>query len=213
MRKLELGENWIKALIVDTDGDVVPVISGANTGVKGLRVYVGPTDPISDVPVVTLFEHHQVHEGESHEYNCLISSLASGSSQDFRINVPAGLTPTTRTPHVVFEIVSTGETESYLYEDMTYAGGNGGTLQTSVNRNRNSATAPGMKIYRSPTPATTGTNIWIGLTGSGNRAGSSDRSATEWDLKPNADYLLRVTSRAAGDKILVRVEWYEDLGV
>ena len=197
---------------VDENGNSI-VVTGPNTGQKGVRVFGGPTDPISDIPVVMEFGHHQVHEGESHEFNYLISSLAINTNQDFRINVPAGLTPTTGTPHLIPEIIGTLEAEIYLYEGMTFNVGNGGTLQTSYNRNRNSATIPGTKIYLSPTPATTGTNIWIGLVGSGVRAGSGDRSITEWDLKPNTDYLLRVTSRANGNKVLVRIIWYEDLGV
>lgn len=32
-------------------GNIAEVIAGAVTGAKGLRVYIGPTDPISDVPV------------------------------------------------------------------------------------------------------------------------------------------------------------------
>ena len=178
-----------------------------------MRVFGGPTDPISAIPVHIPFDHHQVHEGESHEYNYLINSMNSGTSQDFRINVPAGLAATTRAPHMTIEIISTLETETYLYEGMTYDTGNGGTLQASYNRNRSSANVPGMTIYLTPTAATTGTNIWIGLTGSGRSAGTESRAMTEWILKPNTNYLLRITSRAAGDKILVRVLWYEDLGV
>jgi len=197
-----------------TDGtNQAAIITGDFTGVKGLRVYGGPTDPISDIPVHIDYGHHQVHEGESHEENILIASLGLNASQDFRLNVPAGLTPTTRTPHVIFEVISTLEAELYLFEDMTFTVGNGGTLQTSYNRNRNSSVVPGMKIYLTPVPATTGTNIWIGLIGSGNRAGGGDRAQTEWDFKPAADYLFRVTSRAASNKILVRILWYEDLGV
>jgi hypothetical protein len=201
-----------KTQIVDGSGNVPEVITGAFTGVKGLRVYGGPTDPISDIPVVIQYDHHQLHEGESHEYNYLVTSLGLNANQDFRLNVPAGLAPTTRTPHILFEIISTAEAELYFYEDMTFTTGNGGTLQTSYNRNRNSGNIPATKIYLSPTPATTGTNIWIGLVGAGRSAGG-ERANSEWDLKPSADYLFRVTSRAASNKVLVRMEYYEDLGV
>ncbi len=33
---------------------------------NALNVQIGPGDVISNIPVVTLFEHHQVHEGESY---------------------------------------------------------------------------------------------------------------------------------------------------
>lgn len=203
-----------KATVVATDEiggahyQVVKILLGADGGGN-----LWPTDPISNLPVVIEFDHHQVHEGESHGYSYLIASLASGSSQDFRFNVPATLVGIGQLPHVVIEVISTGETEVYLYEGMTYGAGNGGTLQTTYNRNRSSATAAACTVYLTPTPATTGDNLWIGLTGSGNRTGGGNRSLTEWVLKSNTDYLIRMTSRAAGDKILCRLEWYEDLGV
>lgn len=180
---------------------------------NALNVQIGPGDPISNVPVVIDYDHHQVHEGEQHGYSNLTASLASGSSKDFRINVPAALDTVYEAPHMVCEVITTLEAESYLYEGMTYAGGNGGTERTTYNRNRLGTPAvAATKIFEDPTPSGTGTNLWIGLTGSANRAGASGRSLTEWILKPG-DYLFRVTSRAAGCKVLVRFEWYEDLGV
>jgi len=180
---------------------------------NALNVQIGPGDPISNVPVVIEYEHHQVHEGEQHGYSNLTSSLASGSSKDFRVNVPAALDTIYEAPHMIFEVITTLEAEAYIYEDMTYTVGNGGTARTPHNRNRLAyLTTPATTIYEDPTPATTGTNLWIGLTGSSNKAGSGARSLTEWVLKPG-DYLFRVTSRAAGCKVLVRLEWYEDLGV
>ena len=53
--------------IMDNDGNIAKVITGYFTGEKGLRVFVGPTDPISDMPVFILAEHHHMHEGEMHQ--------------------------------------------------------------------------------------------------------------------------------------------------
>ena len=180
---------------------------------NALNVQIGPGDPISNVPVVIEYDHHQVHEGEQHGYSNLTNSLASGSSKDFRINVPATLDTVYEAPHMIFEVITTLEAEAYIYEGMTYAVGNGGTVRTSHNRNRlGTPVTAATKIYEDTTPDTLGTNLWIGLTGSANRAGAQGRSLTEWILKPG-DYLFRVTSRAAGCKVLIRFEWYEDLGV
>jgi hypothetical protein len=201
-------------LITGADGTGATVEARKQTPTgNAMNVQIGPGDPISNVPVVIEYEHHQVHEGEQHGYSNLTSSLASGSSKDFRINVPAALDTVYEAPHMVFEVITSLEAEAYIYEGMTYTAGNGGTERTSYNRNRLGVPATAAtKIFEDPTPATTGTNLWIGLTGSANRAGASGRSLTEWILKPG-DYLFRVTSRANGCKILVRFEWYEDLGV
>jgi len=50
-----------EVLLHDEDGNPIPVVTGFNTGEKGLRVFIGPTDPISDIPVVMEFGQHQVH--------------------------------------------------------------------------------------------------------------------------------------------------------
>jgi hypothetical protein len=34
------------------------------SGTKALAVSIGPTDPISDIPVMMPYDHHQLHEGE-----------------------------------------------------------------------------------------------------------------------------------------------------
>lgn len=201
--------------IIDADNTTTAKVEARKQTPTGnaLNVQIGPGDPISNVPVVIEYDHHQVHEGEQHGYSNLTSSLASGNSKDFRVNVPVALDTIYEAPHMIFEVITTLEAECYIYEGMTYTVGNGGTERTSYNRNRlASATVAATKIYEDPTPSGTGTNLWIGLTGSANRAGSGSRSLTEWILKPG-DYLFRVTSRAAGCKVLVRFEWYEDLGV
>jgi len=187
------------------------VVTGQNTGERGLRVYIGPTDPISDIPVFMQFDHHQVHEGETHIWSVLVASLASGSNKDIRLVVPAGLTPTTQTPHLEYEIITTGEAEVYFYEATTYTAP--GTLVTSINRNRNSIITPAMTIYEDPTVNAVGTLLWLGLTGSGVKAGGGDRGLAEFDLAANQVYTLRVTSRAASNKVVIRLNWYEDLQV
>jgi hypothetical protein len=56
------------------------------TKTKAINVQIGPGDVISNIPVMIDYEHHQIHEGETHSYSYLIGSLASSSNQDFRLN-------------------------------------------------------------------------------------------------------------------------------
>jgi hypothetical protein len=111
---------------------------------------------------------------------------------------------------MVMEVITTGEAEAYVYEGMTYSAT--GTPMASRNRNRNSANAPLTVVYEDPTVSTTGNLLWAMLSGSGNNGSGADRSANEWLLAPG-EYLYRITSRSASCKVLVRFEWYEDLGV
>lgn len=193
-----------------TDGsNLASVVTGPFTGVKGLRVYGGPTDPVSDVPVFIEFDHHQVHEGETYVASHLNSSVASGSSVDYYLSVPVVSTPIW-CPHMVIEVITTAETELFLYASPTFT--STGTVLSSYNKNRNSSATADLVIGATATINATGNTIWIGLTGSGRSAGN-DRHLAEFILKSNTLYGFRAISRASGDKILVRFVWYEDEGV
>ena len=185
------------------------LIEGVVTSQRGRRVYIGPTDPISDLPVVIDYEHHQLHEGETHQYTYAPAALSSGSSVLFRI-VVANVTGTTQTPHFIFAVDATAETWSYIYESPTVTGN--GTQQTALNRNRNSANTPTTTIWLNPTVSANGTLMSSWILGSGTLAGGQTRDALEWDLKTNTTYLIVVTAKAASDDICIRLVWYEDLG-
>lgn len=117
--------------LVGNNGLVAEVIAGYFAGEKGLRVFIGPTDPISDMPVFILAEHHHMHEGEMHQVTYPPAALANGASIDFRL-VVGNLTPTSRTPHITIELDTTGESWMYLYETPTTTAN--GTQLTARNK-------------------------------------------------------------------------------
>lgn len=208
---LNIGYNYLKPYTFIDDFEDVAIITGPNTGVKGLRVYPGPTDLVSDIPVGIDLAHHQIHEGEMHQYTYPPTALASGSSLDFRIVVPVLDPKNNKTPNFVLEVDATAETWVYLYEAPTITGN--GTQQTVYNRNRNSAIVPGTTIWLAPTNSALGNMLNSFIIGSGVGAGGGAREAVEWDLKSNTTYLVRITAKAASDDICARFMWYEDLGV
>lgn len=63
----------------NTDGDSVslvdPSFMNAEWNTKGLRVLIGPTDVISNMPVFQLYDHHQIHEGETWRWSTWVLSL------------------------------------------------------------------------------------------------------------------------------------------
>lgn len=188
----------------------LPIVTGDNTGAKGVRVFIGPTDPISDIPITLDLAHHQLHEGESHQITIAPAALAINTSIDLRL-VVGNLAPTTRTPHLTIEADATTEAWLYLYETPTTTVD--GTPQTAYNRNRNSATVPNMQAYLGPTVTAVGTLLSAWIIGSGTRGGGATRDALEWDLKANTVYLVRLTAKAASCNAALRCQWYEDLGV
>lgn len=178
-----------------------------------LHVAIGPYDPISRIPVMMDFAHHQLHEGETYQY--AFYGAVNNTSKDFRLLVP-NVAATTRTPHLVLEYISDATSFLYLYEGPTWT--SGGTEATTIyNRNRNSTNTPGMKIYAAGGTAltnnTTGTLLYTGWTIASARASvTSDRSLSEWDLKANTEYMVRITTGGQAN-CLLRMDWYEDLGV
>lgn len=187
----------------------LPIVAGYNTAEPGVRVFIGPTDLISDIPITLDFAHHQLHEGEQHQYTYGPIAIANGATLDHRL-VVGNLAPTTRTPHLVIELDSTGECWLYLYETPTTTGN--GTQQTVYNRNRNSATVPNMTVWLAPTVTAAGTLMSAWIVGSGEKSGGNSRDSIEWDLKANTVYLVRVVGKNSNN-IAMRLMWYEDLGV
>ena len=163
--------NRYAKIMIDEEGDVPDVVTGAFTSVKGLRVFVGPTDPISDLPVFIMAEHHHLHEAEMHQYTYAPTAIANGAILYHRF-VVGNLEATTRTPHFTVELDSTGECWLLIYETPTTSAN--GTQQTVVNKNRNqAAVAPNSTVWLAPTVSADGTLLSAWIVGSGEKSGGS----------------------------------------
>lgn len=197
--------------IRDPDGTVASVETRTQTPTKfnALAVSIGPGDVISNLPIVISYEHHQVHEGETWQANYGPVAIANSAVVDHLIIV-ANVTATTRTPHLVTEVDSTGETWLEIYEAPTTTAN--GTAVTIYNRNRNTAGSPTTTVFITPTITAVGTKITGWIVGSGQKSGGSGRDANEWDLKSNTKYIVRATAKNANN-IAIRFQFYEDQGV
>jgi hypothetical protein len=198
------------AAITPAEGDYAPLLVDE---LGRLHVAIGPYDPISRIPVVIDFDHHQIHEGEAFQYSWY--GAVNTTSRDFKIVVPTA-TATIRTPHLMTEVIADGSALVYMYEGTTFS--SEGIEDTAVyNRNRNIVVAAATKVYVAGGTALTvnalGTKLYTGMLIAASKASlTSDRSLSEWDLKSNTVYLIRVTTGQATN-VLVRLNWYEDLGV
>ena len=175
---------------------------------NALNVQIGPGDVISNIPVVMEFGQHQVHEGESHGVGYYTTSVATIS---FGLTVPV-YNPTINAPHLLFHAqVYEGAGEIALFEGSTFTGG---TLMTAYNRNRNSATAPGMTITSGVTVTAAGTRLPYTQFVSGSQKGSGEsRSLDEIVLKSNTIYTVVFTELSPITRLAMHFEWYEDLSV
>lgn len=183
-------------------------IYGIVTGEKGTRVYIGPTDPISDIPVVMDFGQHQVHEGEAHGWEYY---SAAPATINFAIVVPV-YADLNKCPHMLTQMFSYGGAGMLqIYEGATYTGG---TPVTDIfNRNRNSTTVPALSIVSGVT-SNNGTKLpYTQIAGAAEKTADSVRANDELILKSNTTYVVRYEEITATTRLVIHFEWYEDLGV
>lgn len=190
-------------------GRMFDAIIGTVTGETGLRVFIGPTDPISDAPVVMDFPHHQRHEDETFRFQYIDTGLDTNVVK-FALVVPAYSIPI-RAPHLLISSsVYNGAARVDVYEGGTYAGG---SAMTAFNVNRNGTNTAGMTGHYGVT-STNGTLLPFSyFAGAGVRSGGVSRSSDEIPLKMSTTYRVDFTGLAAGTDGIITFEWYEDLGV
>lgn len=199
-----------------TSGLVAQVSARTQTPTgNALQVQIGPGDIISNLPVIQLYDHHQVHEGETWGWD-FYGSLGNAQVKDIEIIVPnidlTGSTAVVKCPHFRWEVISSVGGDAFLYEAPTITVA--GTTRTPFNFERNGSYTCKTTIKEDPTVTVAGTQIWRGLIISGKvSAGGLDTTANERVLKNNTTYLFRFTSAGATNLTLMRFMWYEDLGV
>ena len=182
-----------------------------------VNVQIGPGDPISNMPIVIDFDHHQIHEGETFRWSVVVPAAANTNVKYIRFVVPnidlTGSNAVNRCPHFRFEVVADAAGDITFYEGSSFSGT--GTQRTPVSQERNGTYTPKLQIWEDPTGPTLGTTvIWRGITtGAKQSGGGIDTAAHEFVLKNNTTYALTFAPVANGTKYLIRTLWYEDLGV
>lgn len=205
-----------KTQFVDPDGTVASVGLRAQAPTKNnaLQVQIGPGDVISSLPITMDYPHHQIHEGETWEW--FFFGAVNATTKDIRISV-ANVAATTRTPHLLPEVVADNTTtQIFFYEGTTWTAAGTDDSARIYNRNRNIGGAPSTKIYVTGATALTvnalGTQLYQGYLFTGKASANAERNLAEWVLKTSTEYLFRVTTTGNGN-VLIRLHWYEDLGV
>jgi hypothetical protein len=201
--------------------DDVPVTTRQNTGVKALTVAIGPTDPISDIPVMIDYDHHQIHEGEMWHWDVYIANLAANATYDIvftvpNITIPAGTPTVMLVPHFRYDVTVNDLCNYFFYEGPTVTAATG-TARTPINYERNGTYTVKLAILDAPTVTVVGTQIdseyFLGAATAQSRMAASGGSLHEIPLRNNTSYLFRVVSLANGCDIHIDFIWYEDLGV
>ena len=157
-------------------------------------------------------EHAYIHEGIFYEsYNKF--TLAAGAKRVVTIKPATGTYLHYRPTNLV---TSADKVTIEFYEGATVTAATG-TAATPSNHNRNSTLASKVTLLDAPTVTADGTKfaqVYIpGATGTGGtRTGASAGvSNSEWVLKPDTVYMIRVTNGSSGSNdIQVNFQWYEE---
>ncbi len=156
--------------------------------------------------VVLEHVHWMVHQGYLFQGEYL-ASVANNGNMDLLLTTGALLV------HYLPQINAGGACNLYLYEEPTASGG---TSVPLYNMRRNSANVPLSTLVHTPTVSSVGSTALIpgrylpGGASTPSRVGGEVRPSTEWNLKPNTKYLLRVTNvSGASITISAAMAFYE----
>ena len=206
--------------VIDASGSPLPVVvrSTSPSG-NAINVEIGDNDILGNIPVFMDFDQHQVHEGESFHHDFYNGSLGSGANKDIRLVVP-NITITsnavTQCPHFRWTVDCIDLATVSLYEGATFSASASGSLISPIAMERNGTYSSLLQLYEDPIPLTTGSLIDTHhfMLAATNQVQGGGNSATidEFVLKNNTQYLFRVNSGAASNRVAIDFIWYEDKG-
>lgn len=151
--------------------------------------------------------HHAIHDGD-HYHACVFDGDVDIASPKYmRLTTPN----TTVEQHIIIDVSANGGFLFELYENPTInAAGSTVTIHNSNRRSTNTSTA---NIYEDTTtqaPNNDGTRLCGGYSGGEKRKATAEAgSRTEWILKRNEDYIVKVTSDADNTSVMINMAWYE----
>jgi hypothetical protein len=163
-------------------------------------------DSVTGSDISIDYPHHEVHKGNTFRV-CRLSNIANLSYFDYII------TTTSMELHLTGALVCEGKSYMALYEGCTYSGG---TEIIPVNMRRSSDNISTAAVVLNPsTVSTTNASILcINLVPGGlgpQSVGSEIRADTEWNLKQNTTYLVRIQNVSGQSKdINFNIQWYEE---
>lgn len=163
------------------------------------------------------YEHYLIHDAQIYNASCYLTVTAA-SSQDVMIICGSC------SCHSVFEVAVSGQALVTLYEGVTInsGAGNTGTAVNIFNMNRESSDSCGSLVFKSQATAINWSAgaaavyhvLYQDQLPGGEKAvsmvGSQLSRNSEWILKGEQKYLVRVTNQAASTiTATVNLRWYE----
>jgi len=192
------------------DNTHAPVVAAVLVGVPeaGSDSQILLTDETTNALAIIPVVHHEVHEGKTFQTSYKTpdaSPLADDAALNFLLITGSLFS------HLTFAGAAGGDAEILLYEDTQYSASGAALPEWNMKRTSSSGTTLVMSL--GPTITNVGTllhNCFLpGGTG-GNAPGGIVREDTEWILRPNSVYMVRLINRAGNAQPASLVaQWYE----
>jgi len=169
-------------------------------------------DPLFKAPLWIDIAHHEVHEGDMYSSIIYDEDAANGHVIQIYFKTPAVADPQKRV-HMTFAHEGSGEHQYQVIEGVTYSAGGADT--DPLNRRRDSGATSMQEFKLGSTKSsnvityTGGSAIWEDWSGAGKTTGGENRGTQEWILAPNVEYIVVLTSKAAGILLSQDVTFYE----
>jgi len=182
-----------------SDTQLVLLTDGTN------NLYIWGSGGITTVKAI----HWRIKESKEWLASNLWSAVDDGNSVYLHIKTDA-----TKAAHGNVVIESEGKLEVRLFENPTLS--DDGTELEDLSLNRETISAAATKVYKDPGVTSDGTEIEVGVLGTPGKftAAGGDITGGYWLLKPNEDYLVKVTNIAgAAIDIVIKYGWHENVAV
>lgn len=156
--------------------------------------------------IVLPVAHAQVHLGKLVSLSDYESGISAAATKYWHLKTPN----ITDSVHTKFKVASNQGCLVQFFEGPTLT--DNGTKLTPQPFNRNKSDLTGVLAYKDPTVSADGVLLGIDRIGADNKANGTARTETEFVLKPNTSYLVKVTADSNGTEIVLQSDFYTDEG-
>ena len=150
-------------------------------------------DGVAGALVIQGMVHRMIHLGTLYEIGYVNETVADNGDIELLVTTAVG-----QSAHMRFIAAAGGDARIALFENPTVS--NVGTGLTEINRNRLSSNTAETAVTHTPTTSADGTQLMDHLLPGGSGffggGGGSETSFEEFILKPNEQYLFRITNIA-----------------
>ena len=162
---------------------------------------------IDDGAMISIdFAHYEIHEGDHFKAGYQDITLNVGDTIELLFTTPN----TTKLMHWTLTAQGTGGASVIVYENTTTS--NDGIVVKKWNRYRDNTNAGEMIVTYNPTIISNGSKMsekWFDVDDKTSEIDGSTRGSSEFILKRDTKYLVRLTANSNGMKGGIGGDWYE----